>query len=55
MLRKLPGWKTDITGVRKMADLPSEARAYLDVVSELVDVPIDIVSIGPDREQTIIV
>lgn len=55
VLRKLPGWKCDITGIRKLADLPAETRAYLDVVAELVGAPVEIVSIGPDREQTIIV
>lgn len=52
--RTLPGWKTDITGVRKLADLPSEARAYVDTVGELVGAPVEIVSVGPDRAQTII-
>ncbi|MEE3365881.1 MAG: adenylosuccinate synthase [Planctomycetota bacterium] len=55
VLRTLPGWKVDITEVRRMEDLPPEARAYIDVVSELVDSPVDIVSVGPDREQTILV
>ncbi len=50
----LPGWKTDISGARTMADLPSEARAYLDRISEFVGSPVEIVSIGPDREQTIV-
>jgi len=52
--RKLPGWKSDITGARKLSDLPKEARAYLDAVSELVELPVSFISIGPDREQTII-
>ena len=55
VFRTLPGWKVDITEVRRMEDLPPEARAYIDVVSELVDSPVDIVSVGPDREQTILV
>jgi len=52
--RKLPGWKKDITGVKKMADFPKEARAYIDTVGELVGAPVEIVSIGPDREQTVV-
>ncbi len=48
----LPGWKEDITGVRDMADLPANAQAYLARISELVGVPVEIVSVGPDREQT---
>ncbi|MEW4531411.1 MAG: adenylosuccinate synthase [Maioricimonas sp. JB045] len=51
--RTLPGWKKDITGVRKLSDLPSEARAYIDCVGELVGAPVEIVSVGPDREQTV--
>jgi adenylosuccinate synthase len=52
--RTLKGWKSDITNVRKMSDFPKEARAYIDVVGELVGSPVEIVSIGPDREQTVI-
>ncbi len=50
--RTLPGWKTDITGVRELSDLPKEARAYIDAIAELIDFPVEIVSVGPDREQT---
>lgn len=49
----LPGWQTDVTKVRKFADLPANARAYLKRISELVGRPVEIVSVGPDREQTI--
>jgi adenylosuccinate synthase len=51
--RTLPGWKRDITGTRKLGDLPKPARAYLDVIAELLEFPVEIVAIGPDREQTI--
>ena len=51
----IPGWKEDITGVRKLADLPAAARRYIDRVSELVGLPVSVVSVGPDREQTIMV
>ena len=50
--RTLPGWKSDVTGVRNLADLPKQARAYVDAVGELVGFPVEIVSVGPDREQT---
>ena len=53
--RTLPGWKTDITGVRKLKDFPKAAREYLDVLGELVEAPVEIISVGPDREQTIFV
>lgn len=49
----LPGWQQDITKIRKMADLPLNARKYLDRLSQLVGRPVEVVSIGPDREQTI--
>ncbi len=51
--RTLPGWKRDISQVRRLADFPKEARAYLDALSEQIGKPVEIVSIGPDREQTI--
>lgn len=52
--RSLPGWKHDITAARKLEDLPREARRYVDTIGELLDAPVDIISIGADREQTIL-
>jgi adenylosuccinate synthase len=49
----MPGWKESTYGATKLADLPANARAYLDRMAELVGVPIDIISTGPDRAQTI--
>lgn len=49
----LPGWREDISGVQSLVDLPATARGYLDRVSELIGRPIEIVSVGPDRRQTI--
>jgi adenylosuccinate synthase len=48
-----PGWKCDISAARTLADLPGAARDYLDTLSELLRCPIDVVSVGPDRRQTI--
>jgi adenylosuccinate synthase len=48
-----PGWQEDITKVRTFADLPQAAQNYLKKVEELSGVPIQIVSVGPDREETI--
>ena len=48
----LPGWKTDITGIREIRDLPENAQRYLDRISELVGRPVGVVSVGPDRAQT---
>lgn len=51
----LPGWTEDITNIRKIADLPVNARAYLDRIVTLSGVPIDIISVGPGRDETILV
>ena len=51
----LEGWKQDVTGVRRVEDFPAPARAYLKRISELVGAPVEIISVGPDREQTIFV
>jgi adenylosuccinate synthase len=49
----IPGWETDVTKVRRMEDFPEGALKYLARISELVGRPIDVVSVGPDRAQTI--
>ena len=49
----LPGWKCDITGVRKFEDLPQEAQDYIAYLEKLAGVRVSIVTVGPDREQTI--
>ena len=49
----LPGWQEDITGVRSLDELPAAARDYLDRIGELIGVPVEMVSVGPDRAQTI--
>ena len=48
----VPGWNEDISQVRQIADLPADARAYLDRISEILQLPIGMVSVGPDRVQT---
>ena len=49
----LPGWKEDISGARKLGDLPPAARDYLELVSEEAGVPIKMVSVGPGRNEAI--
>jgi adenylosuccinate synthase len=49
----IPGWSEDITGVRKLTDLPSGARKYVERISELVGLKASVVSVGPDRAQSI--
>ncbi|RMF73916.1 MAG: adenylosuccinate synthase [Acidobacteria bacterium] len=51
---ELPGWSEPLTAVRRLEDLPAGARRYLDRVAELAGVPVALVSVGPDREQTIV-
>ncbi|MBU3673012.1 MAG: adenylosuccinate synthase [Sinobacteraceae bacterium] len=51
---EMPGWKGTTFGVTREADLPAEARAYLARIEALVEVPIDVISTGPDRAQTIV-
>jgi adenylosuccinate synthase len=50
----LPGWQEEVTGCRSMAELPANAKAYLKRISELVGRPIEMVSVGPERDQTIV-
>ncbi len=50
----LPGWTEDITKARKYNDLPENAKKYLQTIEEVVGVKVSIVSVGPDRTQTII-
>ena len=51
---ELPAWEEDITQVKKWEDLPENAKKFLNRVSELVGAPLVTVSVGPDREQTIV-
>lgn len=53
--RTLPGWKQDISGLKKFSDFPKAARAYVDAISQLLEQKVEIVSVGPDREQTVFV
>lgn len=50
---ELPGWKTDITGVRSFDQLPENAKSYVKRLEELAGCPIVMVSVGPRRDQTI--
>src|ERR1035437_1456794 len=51
---ELPGWKTDMTKMQSEDEFPEEFNAYISFLEEELEVPIKIVSVGPDREQTII-
>ena len=49
-----PGWKTDTSKIQDYQDLPKAARDYLDRISKLIKTDISIISIGPERDETII-
>ncbi|MDD7462779.1 MAG: adenylosuccinate synthase [Prevotellaceae bacterium] len=51
---ELPGWKTDMTKMTSESEFPTAFKAYIDFLERHLQVPIKIISIGPDRAQTII-
>ena len=54
ILETMPGWSESTFGARSLADLPETARAYLARIEEIVETPIDIISTGPERDETIL-
>lgn len=50
---EMPGWKTDMTKMTSEDEFPEEFNAYVSFIEEILGVPVKIVSVGPDREQTI--
>jgi adenylosuccinate synthase len=50
----MPGWTDSTVGVKTLDDLPAAARAYIKRMEELCGVPVDMISTGPDREETIV-
>jgi adenylosuccinate synthase len=53
ILERLPGWDEPLSGARTWSDLPKAARAYIDRIAQLVEVPINTVSVGPERDQLV--
>ncbi len=51
---ELPGWKESTVGARTLEQLPVNARNYIKYIEEKIDAPVDIISTGPDRDETII-
>lgn len=49
----LPGWKQDLTGIENPEDMPQALRQYIAFIEQELNVPITIVSVGPDRKQTL--
>ncbi|MCK2044755.1 adenylosuccinate synthase [Chromohalobacter moromii] len=54
LYQDLPGWSASTLGVKRIEDLPNNARAYISFLEEQTGVPIDIISTGPDRNETIV-
>ena len=50
---EFPGWKSDITGVRRFADLPEEAQRYVEFIEDRTRVPVGWMSVGPERRQVL--
>ena len=50
---ELPGWRENISGCRSLEELPANAQAYLDYISDFLDIPIVMVGVGPGRDQMI--
>ena len=53
VIEKMPGWKTDISGIRKWEDLPEAARRYVEMIEKAVGCPIKYVSVGAERDSII--
>lgn len=53
VLVELPGWKEDLTKINQLNELPRPVNQYLDFISDFVKTPIDVISVGPGREQTL--
>lgn len=54
VIKKYPGWKSDIRGIREYTKLPKECRDYIDAIEAAIEVPITLVSNGPGRDDIII-
>ena len=51
---ELPGWQQDVTHVRHLGDLPTEARQYVRRIEQILGAPVDMISVGPERHQAIV-
>ena len=54
LYRELDGWNTDLTNIKNFRQLPGNAKRYVRFIEEFCGVPVDLISVGPDRDQTII-
>jgi adenylosuccinate synthase len=52
VIQEFPGWKCDLTLLRRFEDMPKNACEYLKFIEQFVETPIAVVSVGPDKAQT---
>lgn len=52
--KEFEGWKCDISAVRRYEDFPAQFKAYVEFIEKSTGVPVKIISVGPDREQTVV-
>ena len=50
----IPGWNEDLTGIRKPEEVPAKLLSYIQYLEQQLAVPVKYLSVGPDREQTLI-
>jgi adenylosuccinate synthase len=54
VFEKMAGWDADIRGARDVSDLPPQCAAYIQQIQDWVGVPVELVSVGPGREETFV-
>ena len=55
LYEEMPGWQDNISGAREVDQLPVEARSYIKAIEDITGIPVSIISVGPGRDETIIV
>jgi len=51
--KTIPGWKEDTSKIKKFSELPENAKKYINIIEEITGVPVTMISVGPDEDQTI--
>jgi adenylosuccinate synthase len=54
LYNSFPGWTGDLSKIKTYNELPETFRNYMDYVQSQIEVPVNVISVGPDREETII-
>ena len=54
MVKSFAGWKESVKDCRRYEDLPAEASSYIEFIEEHLQTPVEIVSVGPNRSETIL-